>query len=53
MGKPQKKYSILNKNEINFIKKKLGITKIQEIDTTILKQLKERSIKKVSAILKK
>ncbi len=41
MGKPQKRYSVLNKNEINFIKKKLGITKIQEIDTTILKQLKE------------
>ncbi len=41
MAKPKKKYSDLNKEEIRFIKKKLGITKIQDIDVAILKQLKE------------
>ena len=41
MAKPKKKYSDLNKNEINFIKKVLNITKIQNIDITILKRLKE------------
>lgn len=41
MAKPKKKYSILSKEEIKFIKKKLGITKIQDIDTAILKELKE------------
>ncbi len=41
MAKPKKKYSDLNKEEISFIKKKLRITKIQDIDVAILKQLKE------------
>lgn len=41
MAKPKKKYSDLTKVEIRFIKKKLGITKIQDIDTAILKELKE------------
>lgn len=41
MAKPPKKYSNLTKEEINFIKKKLGISKIQDIDTAILKELKE------------
>ena len=41
MAKPQKKYSNLSKLEISFIKKKLNITKIQAIDTAILKHLKE------------
>lgn len=41
MAKPPKKYSNLSKEEIKFIKKKLGITKIQDIDTAILKELKE------------
>lgn len=41
MAKPQKKYSILDKKQINYIKKKLGIKNIQDIDTTILKKLKE------------
>ena len=41
MAKPKKKYSDLSKTEIQFIKKKLGITKIQDIDTAILKELKE------------
>lgn len=40
MSKPKKKYSELTKIEINYIKKKLGITKIQDIDVAILKQLK-------------
>lgn len=31
----------MTKEEINFIKKKLGISKIQDIDTAILKELKE------------
>lgn len=42
MAKPQKKYSNLDTKQINYIKKKLGITKIQDIDVTILKQLKEK-----------
>lgn len=46
MAKPQKKYSNLNKREISFIKKKLGISKIQDIDITILKRLKEE-LKKI------
>lgn len=41
MAKPPKKYSNLNKEEIKFIKKKLGITKVQDIDIAILKELKE------------
>ena len=41
MTKPKKKYSDLNKDEIKFIKKRLNITKIQNIDTAILKELKE------------
>ena len=41
MAKPVKKYSNLNKEEIKYVKKVLGITKIQDIDTAILKQLKE------------
>ena len=41
MTKPPKKYSNLSKEEIKFIKNKLGITKIQDIDTAILKELKE------------
>lgn len=41
VAKPKKKYSDLNKEEISFIKKKLNITKIQDIDTAILKKLKE------------
>lgn len=42
MAKPKKKYSDLTIVEKNLIKKKLGITKIQDIDTAILKQLKEK-----------
>ena len=41
MAKPPKKYSNLDKKKISFIKKKLNITKIQDIDISILKQLKE------------
>ena len=41
MARPPKKYSNLSKEEIKFIKKQLGITKIQDIDTAILKELKE------------
>ena len=42
MAKPKKKYSDLNRVEKNLIKKKLGITKVQDIDISILKQLKDR-----------
>lgn len=42
IAKPPKKYSNLDKKQISFIKKKLGIRKIQDIDITILKQFKER-----------
>ena len=42
MAKPPKKYSNLSIREKNYIKKILGISKIQEIDTAILKQLKEK-----------
>lgn len=41
MAKPPKKYSNLSKEEIKYVKNKLGITKIQDIDTAILKELKE------------
>lgn len=42
MAKPPKKYSNLNKLEIKYVKNKLGITKVQDIDTAILKELKEK-----------
>ncbi len=41
MAKPKKKYSDLSKLEIKYIKKKLNIKKIQDIDIAILKELKE------------
>lgn len=41
MARPKKKYSDLSKEEIKFIKKQLNIKKIQDIDTAILKELKE------------
>lgn len=40
--KPPKKYSNLNKDEIKQIKKVLGITKIDDIDVTIFKELREK-----------
>lgn len=52
MAKPKKKYSILTKQEISYIKKKLDITKIQDIDTAILKKLKEQ-LKKLKDIRNK
>ena len=52
MAKPQKKYSNIDRRQINYIKKKLGITKIQDIDTTILKQLKE-NLKKLKDVRNK
>lgn len=42
MAKPKKKYSDLSRIEKNLIKKKLGITKIQDIDIAILKKLKDK-----------
>lgn len=46
MAKPPKKYSSLNRREKEYIKKKLGIKQVQDIDTAILKELKE-SLKKL------
>lgn len=46
MAKSKKKYSDLTIIEKNLIKKKLGITKVQDIDTAILKQLKDK-LKKI------
>ena len=46
MAKPQKKYSNLNRREKEYIKKKLGITRVQDIDIAILKELKE-ALKKI------
>ena len=42
MAKPTKKYFKLSKQEITQIKKILGIKKIEDIDVTILKRLKEK-----------
>lgn len=42
MAKPPKKYNDLLKQEKSFLKKKFGITKFDEIDVAILKNLKER-----------
>ena len=41
MAKPQKKYENFTKEQKIFIKKILGIRKLEDIDITILKQLKE------------
>ncbi len=46
MAKPKKKYETLTKTQKSFILKKLGIKSILEVDTEILKQLKE-SLKKL------
>lgn len=42
MARPTKKYSLLTKEEIKYIKKTLGITKKEDIDIAILKELKEK-----------
>lgn len=42
MAKPKKKYSNLSRSEISYIKKKLNVKKIQDIDIAILKELKEK-----------
>ena len=41
IAKPTKKYASLNKREISFIKKMLGIRSLKDIDIVILKNLKE------------
>ncbi len=48
-GKASKKYSNLSKSEIRFVKKVLNISKVQNIDTAILKKLKE-ALKQLSDI---
>jgi len=52
MAKPKKKYSNFTRTEINFIKKKHNITKMEDIDTTILKHLKEE-LKKLNDVRNK
>lgn len=52
MAKPTGKYNGLSKREKEFIKKKFGITKIQDLDIVILKQLKER-LKKLNDVRNK
>lgn len=42
MAKPKKKYDELTKLEIKYIKKLLNITKIQDLDIALLKNLKEK-----------
>lgn len=42
MAKPKKKYDELTKLEIKYIKKLLYITKIQDLDIALLKNLKEK-----------
>ena len=41
MAKPPVKYSNLVIREKNYIKKKLGIQSFKDVDTTLLKKLKE------------
>ena len=41
MTKPSKKRFELNIREINYIKKQLGITKIEDVDKAAMKKLKE------------
>ena len=42
MAKPEKKYECLNKEQKSFLKKVLGIRKLEDLDLSILKELKER-----------
>ena len=42
MAKPKKKYDELTKLEIKYIKKILNTSKFQDIDTALLKKLKEK-----------
>ena len=42
MAKPEKKYECLNKEQKSFLKKALGIRKLEDLDLSILKELKER-----------
>ena len=42
MARPNKKRFNLNTRQINFIKKKLEITKIEDVDVATLKLLKEK-----------
>lgn len=49
MAKPKKKYSDLTKEEKKYVLNKLGITSIKDIDTAIIKSLKEE-LKKLKDI---
>ena len=54
MAKPSKKRFELNIREINYIKKQLGITKIEDVDKAAMKKLKENlKLLKDSRIKKK
>lgn len=52
MAKPKKKYSNLSIREKNFVKKKLGISKLEDVDKTILKRLREE-LKKLNDVRNK
>ncbi len=49
MARPSKKRFELNIKQINYIKKKLGITKIEDVDVATMKLLKEK-LKKIQDI---
>ena len=42
MAKPSKKRFELSIREVNYIKKQLGITKIEDVDKAAMKRLKEK-----------
>ena len=42
MARPSKKRFDLNTRQINFIKSKLGISKIEDVDVAAMKLLKEK-----------
>ena len=42
MAKPKKKYTILSRVERKYLKEKFHINRLDELDTAILKELKER-----------
>lgn len=52
MAKPQKKYSLLSRKDIEYIKKILNISSIKDIDTSLMKKLKEE-LKKIKDVRNK
>lgn len=52
MAKPQKKYSLLSRKDIEYIKKILNISSVKDIDTSLMKKLKEE-LKKIKDVRNK